>query len=80
MALQETVLTPKPWDKCDSFLQFMLWQGPIDMDMPPGEIWGIKEQAAALDLVQQLKENQLPGDVRDARIRHILGQLHTLLV
>jgi hypothetical protein len=30
MALQETGLTHKPWDECNSFLQFTLWPGPID--------------------------------------------------
>jgi hypothetical protein len=80
MALQEAGLTPKPWDECDSFLQFTLWPGPIDMDMPPGEIWGTEEHAAAFGLVRQLKQDQPPGDVRDVRIRHILGQLHILLV
>ncbi len=27
-----------------------------------------------------LKEDQPPGDLRDARIRHILGEMHILLV
>jgi hypothetical protein len=74
LAIQKTGLTPKPWDECDSFLQLPLWPGPIDMDIPPGEIWGTEEQATNFDLDRQLKEDQPPEDVRDTQIRHILGR------
>ena len=45
-----------PLDTCDSFLQFVMWPGQIDMDMPPGAMWGTEEEARALDLLRQLKE------------------------
>ena len=48
------------------------------MDMPPGEIWGTAEEALALDLLRQLKEDHPPGDARNERIRKILGEMHIL--
>ena len=80
MELMGTGVAPTPSDTCDSFLQFVMWPGPIDIDMPTGEIWGSEEQARALDLLQQLKEDQPPGGVRDAHIRKILGEMHILRV
>jgi hypothetical protein len=65
MAIQETELMPRPWDTYDSFLQFTLWPGPIDMDMPPGKTWGTAEDAFAIDLLRQRNEDQPPRDDRN---------------
>jgi hypothetical protein len=78
--LQEMGLTHKPWNKYESFLKFVLWLGPFDMDMPSSEILETEEQARALDLVPQLKEDQPEGHVHDVFIRHILGEMHILNV
>ncbi len=80
MLLSETGLTPKPWTNAICSYSSRYGRDQLTLDMPPDEIWGTKEQATAFDLVHQLKEDQLQGDVGDAHIQCILGQLHILLM